>query len=75
MPACALQGQCAVPDLDAYYRSFKLSEDAMAQIDRLKPLFEAAIRSGDWSFIQYQTPRTTQNNLTLGGNHRVRIGT
>ncbi|MBL8522542.1 MAG: hypothetical protein JNN20_02520 [Betaproteobacteria bacterium] len=75
MAACANQGQCNIPDLDAYYRAHKLSEDAMAQIDRLKPLFAAAMRSGDWSFIQYQTPRTSQNNLTLGGNHRIRLGT
>ena len=74
MNACAQKGLCNIPDVDFYYRAHQLSEEAMRQIDTLRPLFVAAMQNGDWSFIQYQSPRTTSNNFTLGKAIVVRLG-
>lgn len=57
--ACARNGQCDIPDLETYYRSYVLSPAEIAQYDRLKPQLLDAIRTGNWSAIQFVSPRPT----------------
>lgn len=72
---CSQLGHCEIVDLESYYRASRFSASDIAQYEKLKPLFLEAMRSGDWSFMTYQSPRTTRgDNIVTPIRIPIRLG-
>jgi hypothetical protein len=65
---CEQTGLCDSPDLETYLRSYRLTPDEVAQYDRLRPLFVDALRTGNWSFMQFGNARAAPGSSIIQAN-------
>lgn len=66
--ACERVGLCDAADLESYLRSYRLTPDEVAQYDRLRPFFVEALRTGNWSFMQFGNARAAPGSDIIQQN-------